>query len=111
MNQEQLRDSAAIRDVINERQRQIEKEGWTEDHDKNHGVGELSQAGACYAIWAFKKPDYLPQLWPWDAEWWKHKDARKNLVRAAALIIAEIESCDRNHSWPPATKETPNAQG
>lgn len=34
-------------------------------------------------------------LWPWDREWWKPKDRRRNLVRAAALLIAEIERLDR----------------
>jgi hypothetical protein len=23
-------------------------------------------------------------MWPWDAEWWKPKDARRDLIRAAA---------------------------
>jgi hypothetical protein len=28
--------------------------------------------------------------------WWKPKDRRRDLVRAAALIIAEIERLDRD---------------
>jgi len=33
--------------------------------------------------------------WPWDPKWWKPKDRRRDLVRAAALIIAEIDRHDR----------------
>ena len=36
-------------------------------------------------------------LWPWAAEWWKPKDCRRNLVRAGALILAEIERLDRKN--------------
>ena len=38
-----------------------------------------------------------PFGWPhtWDASWWKPKDRRRDLVRAGALIIAEIERLDR----------------
>lgn len=34
-------------------------------------------------------------VWPWDWAWWKPKNPRRDLVRAAALIIAEIERLDR----------------
>ena len=34
-------------------------------------------------------------LWPWAASWWKPKNRRRDLVRAAALIVAEIERIDR----------------
>lgn len=39
--------------------------------------------------------DVLGMLWPWSGEWWKPKDRRRDLVRAAALIVAEIERLDR----------------
>ncbi|HCE9784511.1 TPA: hypothetical protein NH348_003290 [Pseudomonas aeruginosa] len=35
-------------------------------------------------------------FWPWDEEWWKPKSARENLVRAGALVLAEIERLDRS---------------
>ena len=41
--------AGAARDVLAERQRQIEAEGWTPDHDDQHDRGELAEAGACYA--------------------------------------------------------------
>ncbi|MBB2698904.1 UNVERIFIED_ORG: hypothetical protein GGI66_003581 [Rhizobium esperanzae] len=39
--------------------------------------------------------DRPPARWPWSDEWWKPKDRRRDLVRAAALLIAEIERLDR----------------
>jgi hypothetical protein len=39
-----------------------------------------------------------PQQWPWLSKWWKPKDRRRDLVRAAALVIAEIERLDRASS-------------
>jgi hypothetical protein len=35
------------------------------------------------------------EIWPWDRKWWKPKDRRRDLVRAGALILAEIERLDR----------------
>lgn len=87
----------AERDVLAERQRQISAEGWTPEHDDEHADGGMAQAAACYAL--HTEPvgnvgDYL-RFWPWDAAWWKPKDRRSNLVRASALILAEIERIDR----------------
>lgn len=38
----------------------------------------------------------VPEGWPWDDVWWKPKDPRTNLVKAGALILAEIERMDRS---------------
>jgi len=84
----------ALADVAVERQRQIEQEGWSAEHDDEHGNDELACAAACYAI-ASKFPGYAEKMWPWDEEWWKPTDDRRNLVKAAALLIAEIERLDR----------------
>jgi hypothetical protein len=88
----------AARDVIEERTRQLSKEGYTISHDDTHRDGSLAQAAACYAAHAGGMPaagyGYDP-YWPFDAEWWKPKDPRRDLVRAAALILAEIERLDR----------------
>ena len=80
----------AWRDVIAERRRQIEREGWTPDHDDEHDDGSLAVAAACYAA-----PRMAATHWPWSAEDYKPKDRRRNLVRAGALILAEIERLDR----------------
>lgn len=80
----------ALRDVAAERRRQIEAEGWTPEHDDQHDSGEMASAAVCYVIgrgngW----------WWPWHDAWWKPKDRRRNLVKAGALILAEIERLDR----------------
>lgn len=93
----------ASRDVLAERHRQIEAEGWTPEHDDEHASGEMARAAGCYALhsalMAEGYPDAfaakVPSPWPWPPEWWKPKDARRNLVKAGALILAEIERLDR----------------
>lgn len=81
--------------IAAERRRQIEVEGWTPEHDDEHGVGELARAAACYADPQNIDRESVPPKWPWDATWWKPRDARSNLVRAGALIAAEIDRLDR----------------
>lgn len=90
--------SKASDDVLAERQRQIEVEGYTAEIDDSAGDFDLAVAGACYVlaangdIWAALTP---PPNWPWSREAWKQKGPRRDLVRAAALIIAEIDRMDR----------------
>lgn len=91
--------SDAVRDVAAERRRQIELEGWTPEHDDEHTHGELAQAAACYALNVQRIPIRCGDstLWPkgWGASWFRPKDRRRDLVRAAALLLAEIERLDR----------------
>lgn len=85
--------SPALSDIITERQRQQSVEGWTPEHDDEHTGGELADAAACYA--AANKWE-LGNQWPWAPEWWRPSpDPRRNLVKAGALIAAEIERIDR----------------
>lgn len=100
----------AVEDIIAERRRQIEVEGWSPEHDDEHNHNELSRAAACYALGrsTLKGVD-SESLWPgrWSLEWWKPTTHRRNLVKAAALIIAEIERIDRlewSSKQPPVTK-------
>lgn len=89
----------AAADVMAERRRQVETEGWTPQHDDQHPNGHLALAGACYAFSvAYPDPegDSRPPFgWPWAEEWWKPTDVRRDLVKAGALILAEIERLDR----------------
>lgn len=89
----------AERDVLKERARQISQEGWTPEHDDEHSGGEIADAAACYAagqiLSAMRGRSVFNQIWPWASSWWKPRDRRSNLVRAGALIIAEIERLDR----------------
>lgn len=94
-----LDDNRALRDVAAERRRQIEEEGWTPEHDDQHINGDMACAAAAYAFHAGTRERFYAEdplgFWPWDPSWWKPKDPRRDLVRAAALIIAEIERLDR----------------
>lgn len=83
-----------IADIAAERKRQQEKEGWTIAHDDEHIEGHLALAGACYAL-PPGEIGYIESVWPWDFSWFKPKSRRQDLVRAAALIVAEIERIDR----------------
>ena len=85
----------AILDVIAERQRQQSVEGWTPEHDNAYQNSELADAAACYAIHAHNQGFSVPAHWPWSPDWWKQSGARRDLVKAGALIIAEIERIDR----------------
>lgn len=87
----------AARDILSERQRQIASEGWTPESDDNYLSGELANAAACYAMTdPVMDPDRpAPVDWPWTASWWKPSDRRRDLIKAGALILAEIERIDR----------------
>lgn len=96
--------SAAARDVLAERQRQISAEGWTPQHDDGYSGGEMAQAAAVYAIFGGHEgrvgrnsvlPGIAQQLWPWNWDWFKPRGQRRDLERAAALLIAEMERLDR----------------
>ena len=94
-------------DVLAERRRQVAVEGFTAEHDDTHDDGQLALAACCYAMPEYQQgirtaahpmspqPTILKRLWPWDPEWWKPSGARRNLVKAGALILAEIERLDR----------------
>lgn len=111
-------------EILTERMRQVESEGWTPEHDDAHDEGQLARAAACYAA----GPDFVtggryqanscrgwddncyqyefvtPPIelgkirWPFDEDWRKHTNARRDLIKAAALIVAEIERLDRADS-------------
>ncbi|HEY3694089.1 hypothetical protein [Phenylobacterium sp.] len=108
--------SRAWLDIFAERHRQVRVEGWTPDlDDEHHGGGGMARAAACYAyagsldhptrrervvqaLWDRRGSEDgrpIKLLWPWAMRWWKPKDRRRDLVRAGALIIAELERLDR----------------
>jgi hypothetical protein len=78
-------------EIAVERSRQKLVEGFTYEHDdKTNDDGQLIDAAICYAA-----PIWAKEYWPWAPKWWKPRDNRRNLIRAAALIVAEIERLDR----------------
>lgn len=85
--------STAALDVLAERRRQIEAEGWTQEDDDKQTDSEMAHAAACYAL-------NNASVWPYSISWWKPTDRRRNLVKAGALILAEIERLDRLVSRP-----------
>lgn len=97
--------SQALADVIAERIRQIEVEGWTQEHDDEHRAGDLARAAGLYANNAGAALQLgmqdttlckdAPYGWPWSGSWWKPSTPRRDLVKAIALCIAEIERMDR----------------
>lgn len=88
-------------DVQAERRRQVEVEGWTPEHDDAHSHGEMARAAACYALAGSSAPNdgtaalLVSLAWPWDEQWWKPSTARRDMVKACALALAEIERLDR----------------
>lgn len=85
----------AARDVIAERQRQMSVEGWTPEHDDEHADRELALAAIVYTESAVGYHASCPDTWPWSPKWFKPTTPRRDLVKAAALILAEIERIDR----------------
>lgn len=87
----------AARDVLQERRRQIEVEHWSPEHDDEHDDGALARAAICYAdVGNSLTQEQHDAMWPWSTISWRPKDRRQNLVRAAALLLAEIERLDRS---------------
>ena len=88
--------ASVIAEVKTERNRQRTSEGFRNSHDDMHARGSLALAGAAYALFAAgsykNKP---PTWWPWGVTWWNPGTVRRALVKAAALIVAEIERLDR----------------
>lgn len=86
--------------IAAERRRQIEVEGWTPEHDREHGASRLLRAGDAYR---WNRVDY----WPWDREWWKPKDHLSNLIRAGALYAAagDVDVIDRTSQVEAVARE------
>lgn len=76
--------------VAAERLRQVMMEGYTEDHDREHGHAILARAAYCYETGE-------PAGWPWREEDWKPKDRLADYVRSAALYQAAGDVVDDDH--------------
>ena len=86
--------SKAVSDVLIDRHQQLAAEGHVLAHDAAPAGYELAHAAACYAY-----PELTAlvgvKTWPWPTVAFNVRDRRSNLVRAAALLISEIEQLDR----------------
>lgn len=93
-----------------ERQRQIEEEGWTPEHDDMYTDGQLTAAAACYAmapeqiVKRYSDAFIFIDPWPWDPTWDKRprdtqgylkeptrEERKRMLAKAGALIAAELD--------------------
>lgn len=93
-----------VKAIAAERERQLQAEGFTRDGDRQYRRGELAGAATAYAQVAAMDlycgtRGYIaglppPSIWPWAPEWWKPVDTRRDLVRAGALIAAQIDLID-----------------
>lgn len=85
--------------IRDERFRQVVDESWSSQHDDHHTGGELELAAECYL--RFGNDERFPALlpppeWPWEPKWWKPDILHtRNLVKAGALIAAEIDRLAR----------------
>ncbi len=86
--------SKALNDIAAERRRQ-EAKGFDAEHDDGHDNGELARAAICYAANGSEKLDCVAWLSPWGDDPFTTGDRRGDLVRAAAMLTAEIERLDR----------------
>ncbi|MEO0034254.1 MAG: hypothetical protein RLZZ501_277 [Pseudomonadota bacterium] len=91
-----------LEEIAAERRRQIEVEGFDSAHDDDTNEdGALARAAGCYALTAgapyrvLAEAKIPPTGWPWARDWWKPTTRRRDLIVAAALIVAEIERLDR----------------
>lgn len=75
--------------IAAERSRQVMK-GWTAEHDDTHKLGEMADAAAYYAANPYNRTDEIQdRLWPWSTLP-PAQDRRTELVKAGALIVAEL---------------------
>jgi hypothetical protein len=104
-------------EIMAERHRQVVGEKFTSQFDdEDLAPGDLARAAAAYALASLLEPGtpdralltkpelggfrfaaagLVRWLWPWKLETFKPRHPRRDLVRAAALIVAEIERLDR----------------
>jgi hypothetical protein len=92
-------------EIAAERAKQEEK-GYDAAHDDRQRDGELIRAAITYARYAQSDMKHrvavawhghgsAPSEWPWLDEFYKPEDRRQDLIKAAALLVAEIERLDR----------------
>ena len=102
--------------VIHERNRQVTEEGFHSEHDQQYINDELIKAAVCYASVPVVRAEggiteaeivkEVPEgLWPWMAEWWKPGTDMECLIKAGALIIAEIDRRLANGEQVPVKPE------
>jgi hypothetical protein len=89
--------SPGLRAIFDERFRQITEEQFTDVHDdKINTSNQLAWAAMCYVEPHIRDGSPKPGYWPWPVAYWKPSDDPvRNLVKAGALIAAEIDRLER----------------
>lgn len=98
--------TTGIDQIVDERRRQMLSEGFTAAHDDQWEHGELSAAALSYIeVAAEQAAPHFPGEnrpwetrtdWPWISECWNPSDDPvRNLVKAGALIAAEVDRLQR----------------
>ena len=88
----------ALNDVTQERIRQVDEEGYTPASDDAYDGGQLAYVAAAYALPGPVHGGLRGRLYAvsgWDTRHYKPTDRRRDLTKAAALLLAEIERLDR----------------
>jgi|CXWL01.1.fsa_nt_gi hypothetical protein len=85
--------NAAVGMVMDERWRQLRL--YPIQHDDTHDAGEIAQAAAAYALASAAETDLEREIavdtWPWELDDFKPSTPLADLIRAGALLLAEIE--------------------
>ncbi|MBS9758459.1 hypothetical protein JR044_31180 [Pseudomonas aeruginosa] len=83
-------------DVFVERLRQIIEEGHSVEQDDAYTDYQLPRAAVCYAIRGAGLPPHKATLyWPWNPAAFKPAGDDRDLIKAAALILAELQRRQR----------------
>ncbi|WP_278369551.1 hypothetical protein [Vreelandella titanicae] len=99
--------------IYEERTRQMQMEDFSRERDDHYMKGELARAAGAYASvagnaierGASDTSNMLTTDWPFDCAWWKPTTPRRDLVKAGALILAEIERQDRAAAYAKAGED------
>lgn len=83
-------------EVFVERLRQIIEEGHSVEQDDAYTDYQLPRAAVCYAIRGAGLPPHKSTLyWPWNPATFKPAGDDRDLIKAAALILAELQRRQR----------------
>jgi hypothetical protein len=103
----------AIDLVLAERVRQVEELGITTGRDDRYLKDELAMMAACYLYaprypFAIATGEKTPNQWPHSTGWNPRTSRLRQLEKAGALVIAEIERILRKNKTIPITKNPGN---
>lgn len=94
VRQQMLTSGSVLSEILGERLRQIH----VEKHNPLNDYSRLASAAAAYALSA-DQDIQARKFWPWASHVLRHAfkptTPRRDLIKAAALIVAEIERLDR----------------